>query len=132
MKHPKLASWDRKLRRLMDNLDDYLEDTFGSKYRLHPARATRGKTSSKAHDGLFNISAQFTLGRGSQFGRGYVVDVHLSTLERIPKEEVEKIERVTLDWLEKNLPKYFPNRDLHVKMDGHLIKMYGDLSLGNV
>ena len=132
MKHPNLAAWEDKLHALLDELDDILEDSYGHHYRLHPARPQRGTTSSKSHDGLFDITANFTLGLGSELGKGYVIDIHLSTLQKVSEEIFDQIEAKTIDHLRKRLPYYFPNRHLDVKQDGTTIKLYGDLSLGNV
>ena len=77
MRHPRLIEWEKKLKRTLDIVDDYLEDKYGQLYELHPSRAYRGTTSNKAHDGLFNIGASFTAGYGSKYGRGYVVDIDM-------------------------------------------------------
>ena len=130
MSHPSLENWEIQLKKVIDDLDDFLEDKFGRKYRLHPARATRGETASKAHDGLFDITAPFSLGVGSEHGKGYVVDIHMVTLEHIPEEVRNEIEAITLRELRKSLPKYFPGKNLKVDKDGNVIKIYGDLSLG--
>lgn len=132
VRHPSLDSWEKKLKDVLDGIDDYLEDTFGSKYDLHPARPQRGKTSNKAHDGLFDIVASFSLGTGSKYGKGYVVDVDMVTLEHIPQEVQQKIEDITLKKLRETLPAYFPGINLKVDKDGNIIKIHGDLSLGEL
>ena len=132
MKHPSLKKWEKNLKMLIDELDDFLEDKYGKKYRLHPARRKRGKTSNKSQDGLFNIVASFSLGAGSEFGRGYVVDVHLATLEEVPEKIIKEIEEVTLNKVREGLKVHFPNKKLKADMDGKVIKIFGDLSLGEV
>ena len=132
MNHPKLQTWQKSLKNLMNDLDDFLEDEYGNQFRLHPVRKKRGKTSNKAHDGLFDIVASFSLGAGSEFGRGYVVDVHLSTLENVPEEKIEEIEKATLQKLRDKIPEHFPGKNLKADIDGNVIKIYGDLSLGTV
>ena len=97
-----------------------------------PVRRRRGKTSNKAQDGLFNIVASFSLGAGSKFGRGYVVDVHLSTLEQVSEEKREEIENAALQRLREKLTTFFPGKKLFIDMDGNVIKIHGDLSLGEV
>ena len=42
-----VESWENKLKSLFDEIDDEIEERFGSLYNLHPARAKRGKTLSK-------------------------------------------------------------------------------------
>ena len=132
MRHPSVRKWDKKLKMLMNDLDDFFEDNYGKTYKLHPIRPKRGKTSNKAQDGLFNIVANFSLGIGSEFGRGYVVDIHLSTLDKIQEERINEIQTKALQRLEETLPVFFPGKKLHVDLDKNLIKIHGDLSLGDV
>jgi len=130
--HPKLAEWEKKLQKLINFVDDYLENKYHGKYRLHPARPERGKTSSKTQDGLFSITASFSPGYGSKFGRGYVVDVHVATLDDVEKERIAEIKKEAFEIIKEKLPEFFPNREITVKRDGTLIKIFGDLSLGQV
>ena len=130
MKHPALGKWEKRLKELLDRVDDYLETAYGDLYPLHPARKKRGATANKEHDGLFDIGSSFTPGFGSDRGRGYVVTITLVTLARVPAEVVEKIETDAIRLIKEHLPEYFPERDLAVVKDGHLIKIIGDLSLG--
>lgn len=132
MDHPRTTAWQRKLKTIFDEVDDYIEDKYGHLYTLHPARAKRGKTSSKAHDGLFTVGASFSPGYGSQKGRGYVIDVDMVTLEKVPKDVQKKIEHDVVNYVSQKLPEVFPNRDLKVAKDGRVFKIYGDLSLGQV
>lgn len=132
VKHPSHEAWESTLKKAMDELDDFLEDKFGGKLRLHPARAERGKTANKAHDGLFDIVASFSMGSGSELGRGYVVDVDMATLQDIPPDLKKEIEDTAIEKLQDLLPKYFPGKDLKVERDGKMIKLHGDLSLGSL
>ena len=117
---------------MLDDLDDILEDHFGHRYYLHPARPKRGATANKSHDGLFNITAQFSLGIGSEHGKGYVIDIRLSTLEKVPDEITNQIEDLALKKIEEKLPEYFPGKDLSITRDGDLLKLHGDLRLGKI
>ncbi|MDZ7371323.1 MAG: hypothetical protein ONB12_09150, partial [candidate division KSB1 bacterium] len=74
--------------------------------------------------------ASFTLGLGSEFGKGYVVDIKLRTLEPVPETIREEIEKEALRFLRRKIGKAFPGRKLSVTRDGTVIKIYGDLSLG--
>ena len=130
MQHPSLTQWEKVLKKLMDDLDDHLEDKYGNMYHLHPARPERGTTANKAHDGLFDVVASFSLGLGTRHGKGYVVDVHISTLEKVPAEIEVKIQNATLKHLQKKIADFFPNRQLKVSLDKQVIKIHGDLSLG--
>jgi hypothetical protein len=129
MRHHKVEEWESKLKRVFDRVDDYLEVKYGFKYPLHPARPVRGVTSSKAHDGLFNIGASFSSGYGSQRGPGYVMEVRIVTLSRVPQHIRDQIEEEAVERLREELPKEFPDRELRVERDGPVYKIYGDLRL---
>ncbi len=132
MKHPKMVRWDNTLKAMFDEIDDYLEDTYGGMYPLHPNRPGRGKTSNKEHDGLFNLGAAFSPGFGSELGRGYIIDVEISTLQHVAEDVRDRIENDVVHQIEQRLPRFFPDRDLKVEKDGRIYKIYGDLSLGNI
>ncbi len=128
----KLEQWEKKLRLILDEIDDTLEDKLGNKYQLHPARPERGETGNKSMDGLFDITANFTLGIGSKHGRGYTLKIKMVTLENIPDEIEEKVEELAINKIREKIPTVFPDRELKVKRDGHLIKIVGDLNLDEV
>ena len=132
IQHPALDRWEKKLKAVLDELDDTLEEKFGKDYDLHPARPDRGKTANKAHDGLFDIVASFTLGTGSKYGRGYVIDVDMATLDHVPSDAQKKIDDFALKKLRETLPEHFPGTNLNVHKDGNVIKIHGDLSLGEL
>lgn len=130
MRHPKLVVWERTLKSMFDEIDDYLEDKYGNLYPLHPNRAVRGDTSNKESDGLFNVGAAFSAGYGSKHGRGYVIEVHMSTLSEIPQEIKKIIEKETAEMVRVKMQTFFPDRELNVEKDGNVYKIFGDLSLG--
>ncbi|MFW6289187.1 MAG: hypothetical protein ACOC2Q_05345 [Spirochaetota bacterium] len=132
MRHPRLQEFEARLNRLFDSIDDYLEEKYGDRYQLHPARPGRGETSSKTQDGLFNVGATFTPGYGSKIGRGYVVQVEMVTLDRIPPDVKEAIEQEVADLVNEKLAYYFPHRRLSVDRDRNVFKIHGDLRLGEV
>ena len=132
MRHPNVIKWERTLKSVLDEIDVLLEERYGNKYDLHPARRKHGSTSNRSHDGLFDIRGDFTLGLGSDKGRGYIVDIDLKTLENIPKSVIDMIENDTIKELKDRLSKAFPDRELNVVKDGNVIKIVGDLSLGDV
>lgn len=113
-------------------IDERLEDEYGDRYPLHPARPKEGSTANPAHDGLFNIGASFSGGFGSAHGRGYVVNVRMATLEDVDDAVREEIKQRVARELETELPQAFPDRHLKVSRDGHTFKIHGDLSLGAV
>jgi len=132
MYHHSLEKWENKLKHALDWLDDYLEDRYGNRFSLHPARRERGTTVNKSHDGLFDIVSSFSAGKGSKFGRGYIVDVHMATLNNIPEAVQNEINDIVIKELRKTLPELFPGKNLEVHMDGNIIKIHGDLSLGKI
>jgi len=132
VRHPSLVQFEATLKRLFDSVDDYLEDKYGEKYQLHPSRPRRGRTSNRAQDGLFNVGASFTAGYGSQFGRGYIVQVEMITLESVPPDVRDLIEQEAADQVNEKLTYYFPGRDLQVARDRNVFKIHGDIRLGNL
>ncbi len=132
MRHPNLIQWEKKLKSVLDDIDVFLEEKYGKEYDLHPARRKHGSTSNRSHDGLFDIRGDFTLGLGSDKGKGYIVDIDLKTLENIPQNIIDQIENETIKELKERLTQAFPDRELKVERDGNVIKIVGDLSLGNV
>ncbi len=132
MRHHAAIKWEERLDAAMHELDSFLEEKYGGNYVLHPARPQRGRTTNPSQDGLFSIAASFSLGLGSHFGKGYVVDIKLVTLEKIPDTVRDEIEELARQKLMELLPTYFPETNLNISRDGTVLKIYGDLSLGNV
>ncbi len=132
IQHPRMVEFDNKLKDIFNIVDDFLEDKYGDLFPLHPARAKRGDTSSKSHDGLFSVTSSFTAGIGSEKGKGYVVEIRFVTLKSVDKSIKEKIENEVIKLIDHQLDEKFENRELNVAKDGNVIKIYGDLSLGNV
>ena len=132
MYHPKTREWDKKLKSACDRIDRWLEDEYGSCYRLRPNRAPRGATSNPEMDGLFNVQTVFTPGYGSEKGRGYLVEIELSTLETVDPGVMEEIRTVVIRMMEKELEREFPERKLAIGFDGNMIKIWGDLNLGSI
>ncbi|MFP4384198.1 MAG: hypothetical protein ACLFST_07205 [Spirochaetia bacterium] len=124
MSDRRIKKFDESLKKMFDEIDDYLEDSYGNLYPLHPARPDRGKTSNKEHDGLFNIGASFSAGFGSRLGRGYIVDVHMVTLHQVPDDIRRQIEDDVVRQISRKLPAFFPDRDLDVEKDGTVFKIY--------
>jgi len=132
VKHPKMKEWDKNMKRMFDEIDDFLEDTYGSDYPLHPNRRPRNATSNKEMDGLFNVGASYSTGYGTKLGKGYVVDIHMSTLSSVPDYIKKEIETLVEQKIDEMLPRYFPGRDLDIEKDGNCLKIFGDLSLGEM
>ena len=130
MWHPKTVEFDERMKKLCDEVNDYMEDLYDGKYTLHPLRPARGETANPEADGLFNIGAVFTPGFGSELGRGYLIDISMSTLERVNEEERSKIYEIAAEKIKELLPLHFPERELFVRRDKNRFKILGDFSLG--
>lgn len=132
IEHPKAIEFDKKLKNIFDKIDDYLENKYGDLYALHPARLKRGEASNKSHDGLFSVGASYTAGFGSIYGKGYAIEVRMVTLEKIDPEHTQDVEEEVKELLIKRLKEVFPQRDLFVGRDKHVLKIYGDFSIKTV
>ena len=127
-----MVEFDNRLKKLFDEVDDYIEDLYGDKYPLHPLRPARGETANPEADGLFNIGAVFTPGFGSELGRGYLIDVSMATLEKVDGDVRSEIYEATADKVRELLPLHFPERELVVRRDRNHFKIQGDFSLGEI
>jgi hypothetical protein len=130
MWHPKTVEFDDRLKKLFDEVDDYIEDLYGGRYTLHPVRPGRGETANPEADGLFNIGANFTPGYGSELGRGYIIDIAMSTLEKVDEDVRREIYEAAAEKVKELLPLHFPERELTVRRDRNHFKIQGDFSLG--
>ena len=126
---PRLTAWEDKLYDLLREIDAILEDEYGRKWPLHPSRPARGIAANPQYDGLFRITASFTAGYGSEYGAGYVFRVEIVTLSHVPADVREAIENEAAELLRHGLPVKFPGRQLSVERDGHVFKIFGDLSI---
>ncbi|AEF85772.1 conserved hypothetical protein [Treponema primitia ZAS-2] len=128
--HPKLVAFTGTLEALFREVDEFLEDEWGSSFSLHPNRPQRGETNNPEMDGLYNIGPDFTTGLGSEKGRGYVISLKAATLEKVSPEQFEFLMEQAALLIRKKLPEYFPGRNLEVVRDGRAFKIIGDFSLG--
>ena len=131
MRGVRVRKWERRLKEVLDEIDGPLEQPSWGSWSFRPDRPRRGVTANRTTDGLFSIYASFTAGFGSAFGRGYVVQVRMSTLDQVPVEDRKKIEGEVAELLRDKLPAKFPSRKLRVRQDGRRYKIFGDLSLGS-
>lgn len=132
MYHPRMNEFDARMKKLFDEVDHYIEDLYGDKYPLHPVRPARGETANPEADGLFNIGANFTPGFGSELGRGYIIDVSISTLDRVCDEVRQEIYEAAVNKVRELLPVHFPERELTVNRDKNHFKIQGDFNLGKI
>ena len=124
-----LEAFEERLHGVLSEIDGALEEHWGARWPLHPARPPRGNAANPQYDGLFRVTASFTAGYGSRLGPGYVFRVEMSTLAHVPAPEREAIEAEAAALLREGLAKAFPGRDLRVDRDGPVLKIHGDLSL---
>lgn len=129
MRSNKAMQWEETLKAVFDEIDHQLEAEYGQNYPLHPSRPKRGKTANPEDDGLFNVGAAFSAGFGSKYGPGYVVEIRIATLSRVPETVRAEIKRKIFQQLEKRIPEAFPGKVLHVSEENGLIRIHGDLSL---
>lgn len=132
MRHHAVLEWEARLDGAMRELDALLEERYEGKYVLHPARLEKGAAANPVQDGLFSVTASFTLGLGSTIGKGYVVDIKVVTLQPVEEQVRDEIETLAQERLAELLPKYFPDAELNIARDGRVLKIFGDLSLGKV
>jgi hypothetical protein len=130
--HPKLVAFNEQLEKLFHEVDEILEDHWGASFSPHPNRPLRGATENPEMDGLFNIAPDFTPGIGSEKGRGYIISLKVSTLDRVTPEQFEFLMTEAAMLIKKKLPAYFPGRNLEVIRDGRRFKIIGDFSLGDI
>ena len=124
-----LEAFEDKLHGVLSEIDGALEERWGARWPLHPARPTRGAAANPQYDGLFRVTASFTAGYGSKLGPGYVFRVEISTLADVPEADRRAIEEEAVALLRDGLATAFPGRDLRVDRDGAVLKIHGDLSL---
>lgn len=129
MRHTKAKEWEGRLKSVFDEIDVMLEDEYGEQFNLHPSRPIEGRTSNPEMDGLFNVGASYSAGFGSKLGPGYVVDIRLSTLQRVSKELREELRDKVQAWLTEKLPIAFPDNKLLVDKEHQHLRIHGDLSL---
>ncbi len=124
-----LQRWERRLRQVLERIDNHLEDTYGELYPLRPNRPGRGETANVKYDGLFTVAAKFSLGIGRPEGPGYALEVRMSTFAEIPAEVNRLIHQDVGRILAEQLPEVFPGLDLRVTWTGEVYRIHGDLSL---
>ena len=127
-----MVEFDERMKKLFDEVDAFIEDIYGDRYMLHPSRPARGETANPEADGLFNIGAVFTPGFSSELGRGYLIDVSMSTLEKVDDEIRREIYEATAEKVRELLSLHFPERELFVRRDTNHFKIQGDFSLGKI
>ncbi len=127
----RLEAFEETLHGVLSEIDGALEERWGARWPLHPARPPRGTAANPQYDGLFRVTASFTAGYGSKWGPGYLFRVEFSTLSPVPAADRAAIEAEAVALLREGLARAFPGRDLRVDRDGAGYKIHGDLSLAD-
>ncbi len=126
---PRQEKLEEQFAELEKGIDGHLEDMFGDRLSLHPSRMPRGKGSNPIYDGLFSATIVFSMGYGTQYGRGYIVNVGVSTLDMIDPELKDQIMNEAFHYTSEHYMDYLPDRKIQVVRDMGLIKLIGDFSL---
>lgn len=114
---------------MLRRVDRELERRFGDVLPLHPARPAHGTTDNPQLDGLFRVTASFTPGFGSEQGKGYVLHLDTVSLQNLPPQLAETIQKAAVSLIQDGLETVHPGKGLRVKRDGNVWKIIGDLSL---
>lgn len=120
---------EETLFRALESADARMEERYGDRFPLHPARPPHGTSVNRQYDGLFEFGAGFSAGFGSKFGAGYSLAFRIVTLSNVPDDFRAKFEQEAVDILREELAKAFPDRDLMIVRDTNGWKIVGDLSL---
>jgi hypothetical protein len=129
MRHQHVEKWESRLNELLRQVDHTLEEKYGHLFTAHPARPPKGSTANPQQDGLFRVTASFSPGFGTELGKGYVLQLDLVTLEKVPQAEVERMQREAVVLIQDGLESVLPGRGLTVQRDGNVWKIVGDLSI---
>ena len=129
MRGTKVLGWERRLKKVFDEIDHILEEEYHGALPLHPRRPARGTTANPEADGLFNVGASYTTGLGTEHGEGYSVDIRLSSLKNVSPELRQEVNARVKALLEEKLPLAFPENRLAVTAHGFGLKIHGDVSV---
>ena len=122
-----LEQWEETLRRVLDQLDDLLEDRFGHPHSLSRNRPPRGATANRKYDGLFAVEAKFSMGYGRREGPGYSVEIRMATFEDVPDDIRQQIHDLVGEVLRTEIPNAFPDKELQVTAKWPHFLIHGDL-----
>ena len=124
-----LEDFEFALDTVLADVDRMLEERWGDRWPLHPARPAAGAAANPRYDGLFRVTAAFTAGFGSEKGPGYLLRTEAATLADVPAADRTALEDEAAALVRDGLARAFPGRELHVERDGGVYKIFGDLSL---
>lgn len=120
---------EETLFKALEAADSRMEERYGDRFPLHPARPPHETSVNRQYDGLFEFGAGFSAGFGSKFGPGYSLTFRIVTLSDVPPDFRGKFETEAVEVLQEELAKAFPDRNLEIVRDVNGWKIVGDLSL---
>ena len=129
MRGARVEAMEDRLHAALERVDAELERRHGDRYDLHPARRSHGTAAKRQYDGLFELTAGFSAGFGSDPGPGSAITLRVVTLEHVPPEARAAFEAEAVALLERQLEAVFPERELEIVRDVHGLKIIGDLKL---
>ena len=120
---------EEALFKALEAADSRMEERYGDRFPLHPARPPHLTSVNRQYDGLFEFGAGFSAGFGSKFGPGYSLAFRIVTLSNVPDDFRAKLEKEAVEVLQEELGKAFPDRELKIVRDVNGWKIVGDLSV---
>ena len=120
---------EEALFKALEAADSKMEERYGDRFPLHPARPPHMTSVNRQYDGLFELGAGFSAGFGSKFGPGYALSFRIVTLSNVPDDFRAKFEAEAVEALREELAKTFPDRGLEIVRDVNGWKIVGDLSI---
>ncbi len=120
---------EEALFKALEAADSKMEERYGDRFPLHPARQPHMTSVNRQYDGLFELGAGFSAGFGSKFGPGYALSFRIVTLSSVPDDFRAKFEAEAVEALREELAKTFPDRGLEIVRDVNGWKIVGDLSI---
>ena len=125
-----LAQWDLKLRQALDAVDVELERRFGEALRRQPSRPPNGVAASPKYDGVFSITASFSMGYTTGNIPGYTIELRIVSASPVDAGTRELILDEASALLPEAIAQAFPGRKLSLERRGDRFFLSGDLGLG--
>lgn len=124
-----LEQWELKLRQALDQVDLELERRYGEMLRRHPARPPSGSTASPKFDGLFSLTASFSMGYTTGNVPGYIIELRIMAASPVAPATRELILVDAAVLLPEAIAHAFPGRTLSLERRQDRFFLSGDLSL---
>lgn len=122
-----LELWEQRLTKVLNQVDAVLEEKYGSQYPLKNNRPQAGTTGNPRYDGLFSLTAKYSLGLTNNIGPHYLVEFRFATFVTVPISVKEEMYSIVLTQLNELLHVEFPKQILNVSRDGEIFRITGNL-----